>query len=426
MMSLSVLVLFLAMMMMGLPIAFAMGLSAAAVIWWNDFPLAVIAQRSVNALDSSPLLAVPLFIFAACLFNEAGITRHLFELIRVMIGRIRGALGHVAVLTNLVFSGISGAALADIGALGGTQIKLMREQGYRDEFSAGITMAAATLGPIFPPSIPLIIFAAAAEVSAVKLLLAGIVPSIIISAFLMLQIAIMARLQKLPRDVVDFTWAKFGKVFVVSMPSLLAPVILIGGLVTGLFGPTEVAGVTVLYAIVLGTLVYRELTWKGVINAARETVQATASVLFIVASAALMAWVFTIDQLPTIATDFLLGLSRDPLVLLMIVNVLLLVVGMIMESIAAILILAPIITPALVKAGVDPVQLGVVVVLNLMIGLLTPPVGMSLYMVSIIARMPLHRVIAGALPFLFPLLLSLLVITMWPAASTWLPNLLVK
>jgi tripartite ATP-independent transporter DctM subunit len=252
------------------------------------------------------------------------------------------------------------------------------------------------------------------------------VPSIIISAFLMLQIAIMARLQKLPRDVVDFTWAKFGKVFVVSMPSLLAPVILIGGLVTGLFGPTEVAGVTVLYAIVLGTLVYRELTWKGVINAARETVQATASVLFIVASAALMAWVFTIDQLPTIATDFLLGLSRDPLVLLMIVNVLLLVVGMIMESIAAILILAPIITPALVKAGVDPVQLGVVVVLNLMIGLLTPPVGMSLYMVSIIARMPLHRVIAGALPFLFPLLLSLLVITMWPAASTWLPNLLVK
>ena len=155
--------------------------------------------------------------------------------------------------------------------------------------------------------------------------------------------------------------------------------------------------------------VYRELTWQGVVNAARETVQATASVLFIVASAALMAWVFTIDQLPTIATEFLLGLSRDPMVLLMIVNALLLVVGMIMESIAAILILAPIITPALVAAGVDPVQLGVVVVLNLMIGLLTPPVGMSLYMVSIVAGMPLHRVIAGAIPFLIPLLLSLLV-----------------
>jgi tripartite ATP-independent transporter DctM subunit len=426
MMSLAALVLFLVLMVLGLPIAFAMGFAAVVVIWWGGFPLTVIAQRSVNALDSTPLLAVPLFIFAASLFNHAGITRHLFELIRVIVGRIRGGLGHVTVLTNLVFSGISGAALADIGALGGTQIRLMREQKYRDEFSAGITMAAATIGPIFPPSIPLIIFAAAAEVSAVKLLLAGIVPALIIAALLMVQIAVMARMQNLPRDVVAFSWRKFAMTLVVAGPALVAPVILIGGLVTGLFGPTEVAGVTVAYAVFLGTVVYRELTWAGVVAAARETVHATASVLFIVASAALMAWVFTIDQIPTLATEFLLGLSREPLVLLFIVNGILLVVGMIMESIAAILILAPIITPALVAAGVDPVQLGVVVVLNLMVGLLTPPVGMSLYMVSIIARMPLHRVIAGAVPFLIPLLLSLLVVTLWPAASTWLPNQLVK
>jgi tripartite ATP-independent transporter DctM subunit len=426
MMSLAALLLFLAMMLLGLPIAFSMGLSAALVIWWADLPLAVIAQRSVNALDSSPLLAVPLFIFAASLFNHAGITKHLFELIRVIVGRIRGGLGHVTVLTNLVFSGISGAALADIGALGGTQIRLMREQNYRDEFAAGITMAAATIGPIFPPSIPIIIFAAAAEVSAVKLLLAGIVPALIIAFFLMAQIAVMARLQNLPRDTVGFSLPHFGKTLLVAFPALFAPVILIGGLVSGLFGPTEVAGVTVAYAVILGTLVYRELTWAGVILAARETVQATASVLFIVASAALMAWVFTIDRIPTLATEFLLALSKDPVVLLFIVNVILLLVGMLMESIAAILILAPIITPALVAAGVDPVQLGVIVVLNLMIGLLTPPVGMSLYMVSIIARMPLHRVIAGAMPFLIPLLLSLLVVTLVPAASTWLPSQLVK
>lgn len=426
MMSLAALILFLVMMTFGLPIAFSMGLSAALVIWWSDFPLAVIAQRSVNALDSTPLLAVPLFIFAASLFNHAGITKHLFELIRVIVGRIRGGLGHVTVLTNLVFSGISGAALADIGALGGTQIRLMREQNYRDEFAAGITMAAATIGPIFPPSIPIIIFAAAAEVSAVKLLLAGIVPALIIAALLMAQIAVMARLQNLPRDTIMFSIGKLTKTFVVAFPALLAPVILIGGLVTGLFGPTEVAGVTVAYAVFLGIFVYRELTWAGVVLAARETVQATASVLFIVASAALMAWVFTIDQIPTLATEFLLALSRDPIVLLMIVNFILLIVGMIMESIAAILILAPIITPALVAAGVDPVQLGVIVVLNLMIGLLTPPVGMSLYMVSIIARMPLHRVIAGAMPFLIPLLLSLLVVTLVPSASTWLPAQLVK
>ena len=426
MMSLTVLLLFMLGMVMGVPLAFAMGVSAASVIWWNDFPVSVIAQRTINALDSVPLLAVPMFIFAAALFNAAGITRHLFDLIRLLVGRIRGGLGHVTVLTNLIFSGISGAALADIGALGGTQIRMMREQGYRDEFAAGITMAAATIGPIFPPSIPLIIFAAAAEVSAVKLLIAGAIPALIIAALLMVQIAIMARVQKLPYDNIAFSWPLLGRTLLVSAPALFAPIILIGGLISGLFGPTEVAGICVLYALFLGTVVYRELTWRGLIDATRETVQSTASVLFIVASAALFAWVLTIDRVPTLASEFLLGLTKNPILLLLLVNAILLLVGMVMESIAAILILAPIFTPALVAAGVDPVQLGIVVVLNLMIGLLTPPVGMSLYMVSIMARMPLHRVVIGALPFLIPLFAALMVVTLVPSVSTWLPHLLVK
>ena len=424
MMSLAVLLLFLLTMLMGMPIAFAMGVSAASVIWWNDFPVSVLAQRTINALDSVPLLAVPMFIFAAALFGAAGITDHLFHLIRLLVGRIRGGLGHVTVLTNLVFSGISGAALADIGALGGTQIKMMREQGYRDEFAAGITMAAATIGPIFPPSIPLIIFAAAAEVSAVKLLIAGAIPALIIAALLMAQIAVMARLQNLPRDTIAFSWKLLGRTLLVALPALLAPFILIGGLVSGLFGPTEVAGVCVVYAIFLGRVVYRKLTWQGLVEAGRETVQSTASVLMIVASAALFAWILTIDQIPTQATEYLLSLTKNPYLLLLLVNVVLLVVGMVMESIVAILILAPIITPALMAAGVDPIQLGIVVVLNLMIGLLTPPVGMSLYMVSIIARMPLHRVVAGAMPFFIPLFTALLLVTLVPSLSTWLPRLM--
>jgi len=425
MMSLTVLLLFLATMLMGLPIAVAMGLSAGVVVWWNDLPLAVIAQRTVNALDSTPLLAVPLFIFAAALFNAGGVTTHLFDLVRLIVGRIRGGLGHVSVLTSLIFSGMSGAALADIGALGGTQIRLMREQGYRDEFAAGITMASATIGPIFPPSIPLIIFASAAEVSAVKLLLAGVIPGLLITVLLMAQIAVMARLQNLPRDPIKTSLARVWRKALVALPALAAPVVLILGLVSGLFGPTEVAAVTVLYALLLGTVVYRELTWAKFVEAARETVRSTASVLFIVGSAALLAWVLTVDQVPTMATEFMLSLSTNPIVLLMIVNVILLFVGMVMESIAAILILAPILTPALLAAGVDPVQLGVVVVLNLMIGLLTPPVGMSLYMVSIVAKMPFHRVVAGAMPFLIALAASLLVVTLVPAVSTWLPNLVV-
>jgi tripartite ATP-independent transporter DctM subunit len=386
----------------------------------------VLAQRTVNALDSVPLLAVPMFILAASLFGASGITKHLFVLIRLLVGGIRGGLGHVTVLANLVFSGISGAALADIGALGGTQIRLMREQGYRDEFAAGITMAAATIGPIFPPSIPLIIFAAAAEVSAVKVLLAGAIPALVIAAMLMLQIGVMARRQNLPRDVRQADDPTLAQAFVKAGPALLAPVILIGGLVSGLFGPTEVAAVTVVYALLLGTLVYRELTWANTIAAARETVHATASVLFIVGSAALFAWVLTIDQVPTRVSEFLLALTKNPWLLLLVVNAILLVVGMVMESIAAILILAPIFTPALVAAGVDPVHLAVVVVLNLMIGLLTPPVGMSLYMVAQVSNLPLQRVVAGALPFLWPLAAALLIVTFVPGLSTWLPNLIVK
>jgi tripartite ATP-independent transporter DctM subunit len=426
MMSAAVLLLFVATMLMGVPIAAAMGFSAALVIAWQDMPLAVLAQRTINALDSVPLLAVPMFILAAALFGASGITRHLFVLIRLLVGGIRGGLGHVTVLANLVFSGISGAALADIGALGGTQIRLMREQGYRDEFAAGITMAAATIGPIFPPSIPLIIFAAAAEVSAVKVLLAGALPALVIAAMLMLQIGVMARRQNLPRDSRRDDDPRIGTALLKAIPALLAPVILIGGLVSGWFGPTEVAGITVVYALLLGLVVYRELSWAGVVEAARETVHSTASVLFIVGSAALFAWVLTIDQVPTKASEFLLALTQRPWLLLLIVNGILLVVGMFMESIAAILILAPIFAPALAAAGVDPVHLAVVVVLNLMIGLLTPPVGMSLYMVAQVARLPLQRVVAGALPFLWPLIAALAVVTFVPALSTWLPNLIVQ
>lgn len=409
------------MLVMGTPIAVSMGLSAAVVIITNDLPLSVLSQRAVNALDSTPLLAVP-FILAANILNTTGVTSHIFELIRLFVGRIRGGIAQVTVLVSLVFSGISGAALADIGALGKLQIDMMRKQGYKDEFAAGITMAAATIGPIFPPSIPIIIFAAATQISAVKLLLAGIVPAILITIMLVLQIAYMARRYDLPKDDTKPSFALIRKKLIVSLPALFAPVLLIGGLVSGYFGPTEVAGVTVVYAVLIGKFFYNQLSVKQLVHAARETVEATASVLFIVSAAALFAWVLTIDRVPVLVSQFLLGVSDSPVVLLLIINVLLLVAGMVLESIAAILIIAPIVTPAMSAVGVDPIQLGIVFVLNLMIGLLTPPVGMSLYMVSIIADIPLIRVIRGVLPFLIPLLVSLLLVTLVPVLSTWLPN----
>ncbi len=425
-MSLLLVILFFAALLCGAPIAVALGLSSGAVIAIYGLPVHVLAQRSVNALDSTPLLAVPLFILAASLLNAMGVTTHIFDLVRLIVGRVRGAVAQVSILVSLIFSGISGAALADIGALGKIQIDQMTGQGYRKPFAAGITIAAATIGPIFPPSIPIIIYASVTNVSAVQLLVAGIVPALLITVLLMAQVAVMARLYDLPRDTVSPSLRAVVKKALISTPALLAPILLIGGLLSGFFGPTEVAGVTVAYALAIGFLVYRTLTWRAVWASLRETTEATSSILFIVATAAVFAWVLTLDQVPAAAGKFLLGVSDNPVVLLLLVNVLLLIVGMFLESIAAILIIAPIVAPALHAAGVDPLQLGIVFVLNLMIGLLTPPIGMSLYMVSIIAKMPVHSVIRGVMPFFIPLILSLLVVSAVPAVSTWLPNLLTQ
>jgi tripartite ATP-independent transporter DctM subunit len=426
MMSLAATLLFVFLMCLGLPIAGALGLAAGAVIIWWDMPLGVIAQRTVNSLDSTPLLAVPMFIFAASIFNTAGITAHLFDFVRMLVGRIRGGLGYVTILTHLVFSGISGAALADIGALGSIQIRMMRQQGYRDEFAAGICMAASTLGPIFPPSIPLVIYATTAEISAVRLMLAGIIPALVIAAVLMVQVAIIARRQGLPVDTVTVTRESFLKQLWIALPALLAPVILIAGMMAGFLGATEAAGVTVVYAILVGVFIYRRLTWSNFIESARETVLACASILLIVGVSELFAWVLTVDRIPALATEALLDLSKNPYVLLLIANVVLLAAGTILEPLPAILLLTPIIAPGLHAAGVDPIHLGVVVVLNLMIGLLTPPVGMSLYMVSNVGRIPLEKVVAGAIPFIVSLIVSLAIVTFVPAFSTWLPNLVMN
>jgi len=326
---------------LALPIAAALGLAAGAAIFLYDLPLAVIAQRTVNSLDSTPLLAVPMFIFAACIFNTAGITQHLFDFIRMLVGRIRGGLGYVTILTHLVFSGISGAALADIGALGSIQIRMMRQQGYKDEFSAGICMAAATLGPIFPPSIPLVIYATTVEISAVRLMLAGIIPALVIAAVLMAQIAWIARRQGLPVDTVQVTRAAFLRQSLIAAPAILAPVILIAGMMSGVFGATEPAGITVAYAILVGALVYRKLTLASFIESARETVLACASILLIVGVSELFAWVLAIDQVPTLAAQFLISLSANPYVLLIIANFVLLAAGTILEPLPAIPLSAP-------------------------------------------------------------------------------------
>jgi tripartite ATP-independent transporter DctM subunit len=421
-----VIVLFLVLIILGLPIGVSMGLTSILSIIVENLPINVLAHRMGNAINSFPLLAVPVFIFAGCLMNTSGITQRIFTFVRSMIGGISGGLAHVNVIASLIFSGMSGAALADIGGLGNIEIEAMQDQGYRIDQAAAITAASATIGPIFPPSIPLIIYATVAEVSGVRMLIAGIIPGLLLAMLLGIEVALLAKYYNFPRDEHRVDVKTRVHLFIKAFPALLTPFILVGGLLSGMFSPTEVAGFTVFYALLLGVFVYKELTWQNFKKVARDTIRSTANIMFIVSSASIFAFVLTIEQVPAHMKEFLLGISDNSIIQLLLANLILLITGMIIEPIAALLVLTPILVPTLTASGVDPIHLGIVIVLNLMIGLLTPPVGMSLYLVSIISKIPVQKVIRAVLPYFIPLLLALLIVTLFPSLSTWLPGLFFK
>ena len=422
-----IILLFLILTVFGIPVAFGMGISAIVYfITSAQLPVSILAHRLPNALNSFPLVAVPIFIFAGNLMNTAGITDRLFKFARMLVGHLKGGLAHVNILASLIFSGISGAALADIGGLGNIEIKAMKDQGYDPGDAAAITAASATIGPIFPPSIPLIIYATVAEVSALRLLIAGIIPALLMTVLLILLVTVLAHVKNYPRDTMRYSFKDVTSNLFSAFPALITPVLLIGGLLSGWFSPTEVASVTVAYSIFLGMVVYKELTFKDIFTIALSSVKSSAMVLFVIACASVFAWTLTVEQIPVKMAELLISISKDPVTLLLMVNVLLLIVGTIMDTIAAILVMTPIIYPGLILVGVDPVHLGIVVVLNLMIGMLTPPVGMSLYIVSDVSGQPVERVIKKILPYFIPLVISLLLVTLIPSLSTFLPSLLMK
>ena len=416
--------LFLFFIMTGIPIGVSMGIPSAIYLLVNHIPISQLIQRMVSSLNSFPLLAVPLFIMAAQMMNSSGITERLFEFAKLLVGRMKGGLAQVNIVASLIFSGISGAALADVGGLGNIEIEAMDKQNYPREASAAITAASAVIGPIFPPSIPLIIYGAAAETSSMRLLIAGVVPALVIALALMIQVGYFARKHNYPRGVDRRFSAK--EILVIAkrgLPSMFMPIIMMVGMLSGWFSPTEVAAIAVFYAIIL-SLFYKELTFKSFIDTCKETLQSTASVLFVVASAAIFAWVLTVEQLPQQASAMMLGISDNPVVLLLLANVILLIAGMFLESTAAIMILTPILLPPLMAAGVNPVHFGIVMVFNLMIGMITPPVGMSVYMLSPIVNLPVGKVFKAVMPYLIALISALILLTYIPQFSLWLPTMI--
>src|SRR5689334_10906225 len=384
----------------------------------------MVGQRTIYALDSFPLVAVPIFIFVGNLMNSSGITTRIYRFADTAAGRLPGGLAQVNILGSLIFSGMSGAALADVGGLGRVEIKAMKEHGFDYPYSCALTCASAIVGPIFPPSIPLIIYASVASVSSVQLLLAGIGPALVCVAMLSVTVGILGLRYNHPRSARWPTAHELWRDFVPAAPALFTPVLLITGMMIGIFTPTEAAAVTAVYILLVSAFVYRELQLVFVLEAAIETVKGTAAIMGIVAAAAMFGWILAVEQVPQWFTGWIGGVSADPLVLLLIVNIVMLIAGMFVDSTTATLLLVPIVAPPVVAAGVDPVQLGLIIIFNLMIGLVTPPMGLSLFLISDIAKVPMPQILRAMIPFYPPLLITLLIITYIPAVSLWIPRLM--
>jgi len=439
------------MMATGVPVAIAMAGSALVyILLTGDVPPFVVVHRMISGIDSFPLLAVPFFILAGNLMNNAGITNRIYDFALALVGWLKGGLGHVNIIGSVIFAGMSGTAIADAAGLGTIEIKAMKDKGYDIGFSVGVTAASATLGPIIPPSLPFVIYGMMANVSVGQLFLAGIVPGAVMAILMMFTVGYYAhkygwggdvkfewpRLAKALSELgivigfplamwglvtwgLPFNWALvlgLGGLFVADwiwkfdavMP-IMTPVLLIGGMSTGIFTPTEGAIAASVWALVLGLVWYRTLSWKMLAKVAMDTIETTSVVLFIVAAASIFGWL-------------LLSFTHSPWVFLLLANVLMLFVGCFLEPTAAILILVPVMMPVVLQLGIDPVHFGLVMVLNLMIGLLHPPMGMVLFVLARVARLSIERTTMAILPWLVPLLLSLILITYVPEISLWLPR----
>jgi tripartite ATP-independent transporter DctM subunit len=413
---------FIVVLLAGVPVFIA--LAGASFIYTHfiaELPDFVILHRMAGGIDSFPLLAVPFFILAGNLMNSAGITNRIYDFAVALAGWTRGGLAHVNIIGSVIFAGMSGTAIADAAGLGTIEIKAMQDHGYDTEFSVGVTAASSTLGPIIPPSLPFVIYGMMGNVSIGALFLGGVIPGGVMTLFMMAYVYYCARRYGMGRDQA-FRWRTLGRTFIAAFPALLTPAIIIGGMTFGWFTPTEAAIAACAWAMILGIFLYRTLSPKQFYKVTMDTIETTAGVLLIVAAASLFGWVLTTTRVTEYATDALLSVTDNRYVILLLTNIVLLVVGCFLEPIASISILVPVLMPVILKVGIDPVHFGVMMTLNLMIGLLHPPLGMVLFVLSRIAKLSLERTTMAILPWLIPLLMSLVAVTLIPELTLWLPR----
>jgi tripartite ATP-independent transporter DctM subunit len=413
---------FLAVLLAGVPVFIALALSSLLYTHFlAGIPDFVILHRMAGGIDSFPLLAVPFFILAGNLMNSAGITNRIYDFAVASAGWMRGGLAQVNIIGSVIFAGMSGTAIADAAGLGTIEIKAMKDHGYDTEFAVGVTAASATLGPIIPPSLPFVIYGMMANVSIGALFLGGVVPGLFMTVCMMAYVYYCARRYGMGRDQA-FSLRVLGVSFVAAFPALLTPAIIIGGMTFGWFTPTEAAIAACAWALMLGVVLYRSMSWKQFYKVTMDTIETTAGVLLIVGAASLFGWVLTTTRVAEAAAEALLTLTTNRYIILLLINLLLLAIGCFLEPIASISILVPILMPILAKVGIDPVHFGVVMTLNLMIGLLHPPLGMVLFVLMRVAKLSMERATMAVLPWLIPLLGSLIAITLIPELTLWLPR----
>lgn len=421
-----ILVLFLALFLLlafGVPVAFALFGAALATFVVADIPLIVAVQRMAAGISVFTLMAIPFFIFAGDLMYRAGIAERLVRVADAAFGRIRGGLGLVDVGASMMFGAVSGSAIASASAIGSTMVPLMDEKGYDRDYSVNVTVTAAIVGLLIPPSHNMIIYAAASGigVSIGDLFLAGIVPGILTGAMLMLTAWLVARKRSLPRGSFP-GWRALVRAFLYAVPGLMTGVIIMGGILSGIFTPTESSAVAVIYTILIGTLVYRNLGWRGTWEAAQKSVRTAAMVLFIIAAATAFGFALALLQVPA-ALASLIGLMTDnPLATLLVINIMLLLLGTFMDMAPLIVITTPIFLPVAMASGIDPVHFGIIMMLNLGIGLVTPPVGSVLFVGSAVGKLPIAAMIRTIWPFYLTLIAALLLVSYVPSLSMWLPG----
>ena len=407
------------------PVAISMLLpSLVYVACSQDITLGVALQQTVGSVDSFPLLAVPLFIMTGYLSNAGGLADRLFRMLLILFKKIPGNLGFVNVFSSLMFSWMSGAAIADAAGLGSVLVPAMKKRGYDEKFALGLTGASSLIGPIMPPSIPAIVYAVSAGVSVGALFFAGVLPALVLTSILCIFVYRDARKNPLREEAITQN-TPVAKAIISAFPVLLTPVIILGGILGGIFTPTEAAAAAVMWVLILSVF-YRSLSVKSFRGVLVKTATTTGSIMLIVAAAGLFGWVIAREQGPQAVTEAMLQFTDNPIVFLLLINVVLLITGMILEPVAGLLITVPVLLPAAIEFGIDPLHLGIVMILNLVLGLLTPPVGLVLYVLSSVTGSSVQTVTRGTVPFLIPLLITLLIITFVPAFSLWLPGLLSK